>query len=69
DPELTLETALQLRDMLTECGAEAFVRGLVDEQLTAFYEILAGESEERRIPPGVREVLLHLVARIEGRKS
>lgn len=69
DPELSVESAMRIRELLTECGAEQFARGLVEEQLTAFYGILAGGSGERHVPAEVREVLLNLVARIEGRQS
>ncbi len=66
---LSVETAQHMRDRLRECGAENFVHGLIDEQLTAFYEVLAGGSEAERIPDEVRTVLLDLAARLEGRQS
>lgn len=69
DPELSVESAMRIRELLTGCGAEQFARGLVEEQLTAFYGILAGGTGERHVPAEVREVLLNLVARIEGRQS
>lgn len=69
NPELPEETAELMRTLLTECGAERFVEGLIEEQLTAFYEVLVGGSDAEEIPTELRAVLLNLVARIEGRQS
>ncbi len=69
DPHLSPERAEHLRDTLRDCGAESFVLGLIQEQLSAFYELLAASSETGSMPTSVRQVLLDLVARIEGRES
>lgn len=71
DPGLSPQRAEQLRECLRECGAEDFVLGLIQEQLSAFYGVLAGAGADgaEEIPAEVREVLLALVARIEGRRS
>lgn len=69
NPELSQPAAEQLRERLRECGAEGFVQGLIDEQLTAFYEVLAGGSQSQAIPGEVRAVLLELAARLEGREA
>lgn len=69
DPELSAEKATQIRDLLSRCGAEKFVLGLIGEQLTAFYEVLADGAGSAKIPAEVRVVLLDLVSRIEGRQS
>ncbi|MFC5339070.1 polyprenyl synthetase family protein [Leucobacter denitrificans] len=69
DPQLSFERAEHLRDLLRECGAEDFVLGLIQEQLGAFYESLAVVNETASIPTRVRDVLLDLAARFEGRKS
>lgn len=69
DPALTAEDAERVRTLLTTCGAEAFVRGLVEEQLAAFYEVLAMGCESDAMPHSVCGVLLDLVADVEGRRS
>lgn len=68
-PNVSEEKAEFMRSLLRECGAERFVQGLVQEQLTAFYEVLAGGSDAEEIPAELRAVLLDLVARLEGRQS
>lgn len=56
-----------VRRRLRACGAEAFVQNLVSDQMTAFRNLLANESEI--IPDGVQRVLLALQARLDGRAS
>ncbi|MBY6061320.1 polyprenyl synthetase family protein [Microbacterium esteraromaticum] len=68
DPDLTLTSAERLRDRLRECGAEEFVSGLVQQQLAGFYDVLAATGTGA-VPSAVREVLLALADRIEGRRS
>lgn len=65
--ELSRNDGMHLRELLTDCGAQQFVQGLVDEQLRAFYELLGTATAE--IPPRVRRVLLELAVRLEGRNS
>ena len=69
DPELTVETGARMRALLTECGAERFVRGLVEEQATALYEVLASAGNPQSIPPAARRVLLGLAAELEERRA
>lgn len=69
DPGLTVETGRHLRALLAECGADGFVRGLIDEQMAAFSGVLATGVDSGTIPPRVRAVLLELARRIEGRRS
>lgn len=69
DPDLSPERAEHLRECLRDCGAEDFVLRLVQEQLTAFAEVLADDGEPGWIPAEVRGVLLDLVARLDGRRS
>lgn len=64
DPELTADDADRVRRLLTECGAERFVRGLVDDERAAFAEALDGDAV---IPPRVRRVLTDVAAALEGR--
>ena len=69
DPELSASTAAYIRSRLRDCGAERFVESLIDEQLTAFYELLAGRRDSHQVPSGLRAVLLDLVGRLEGRQA
>lgn len=69
DPHLSTETAEQMRALLIECGAQRFVEGLIQEQLTAFYEVLAGGSAGEAIPSPLRAVLLDVATRLEDRQS
>lgn len=68
DPHLSFEGAERLRSGLRDCGAEAFVRGLIQDQLTAF-DALLSDGEAGAIPPAVADVLRALIARIDGRQS
>lgn len=68
NPHLSVERAEDLRNYLRECGAEDFVLGLIQEQMTAFYDVLA-DDETQTIPAEVRDVLLALVAQIDGRQA
>ncbi|MGK0716621.1 polyprenyl synthetase family protein [Leucobacter sp. W1153] len=69
NPELTEKMGARMRALLTDCGAEKFVRGLVEEQTTALYEVLAGAGSAYSIAPGARRVLLALAAELEERRS
>lgn len=69
DPHLSTETAEQMRALLIDCGAQRFVEGLIQEQLTAFYEVLAGGSTGEAIPGPLRTVLLDVATRLEDRQS
>ncbi|SDX33967.1 geranylgeranyl diphosphate synthase, type II [Arthrobacter sp. cf158] len=63
-PELNGTEAEHVRQCLSDCGAETFVQGLIDEQLQAFNHLLTNT-----IPPSARNVLLDLAAQLEGRQS
>jgi geranylgeranyl diphosphate synthase type II len=63
-PELNGTEAEHVRQRLSDCGAETFVQGLIDEQLRAFNHLLTNT-----IPPSARNVLLDLAAQLEGRQS
>ncbi|MFC7766509.1 polyprenyl synthetase family protein [Leucobacter soli] len=63
----SIAAAQSVRRRLRACGAEAFVQNLVSDQMTAFRNLLANESEI--IPDGVQRVLLALQARLDGRAS
>lgn len=67
--DLSIERALRIQALLRECGAENFVRQLVDEQLAIAYEVLASASSAGVVPHPVREVVLRLMSTLEGRES
>lgn len=66
-PELSDPEAQYVRRQLADCGAEAFVQGLVQEQLADFHQILGNHAAE--IPESARTVLIDLAAQLEGRQS
>lgn len=63
-PELSVDDGAHVRRHLSACGAEAFVQGLIEEQMQAFNSQLT-----TTIPAGVRNVLLDLAGQLEGRQS
>lgn len=64
---LTEEEGSAMRDLLVACGAERFVRSLVDEQLRACRELTS--SPDAPLPPGLARFFGRLVASIEDRRS
>ncbi|MEV7605843.1 polyprenyl synthetase family protein [Paenarthrobacter sp. NPDC089322] len=66
-PELIIKDAEEVRRQLSECGAESFVQGLIDEQLREFHGLLNSATSE--IPENARNVLIDLAAQLEGRQS
>lgn len=65
--DLSAADAEGIRDRLRECGAEAFVENLVAEELADARQLLT--SPDSPLPRGLRDVLLALAARIDGRRS
>ncbi|MFK0040491.1 polyprenyl synthetase family protein [Paenarthrobacter sp. NPDC090517] len=63
-PELSVGQGEHVRRHLSDCGAEAFVQGLIEEQVHAFNNQLT-----TTIPASVRNVLLDLAGQLEGRQS
>ena len=63
-PELSVGEGEHIRRHLSDCGAEAFVQGLIEEQMQAFNSQLT-----TTIPASVRNVLLDLAGQLEGRQS
>ncbi len=63
-PGLNSDEGQHVRRHLSDCGAEAFVQGLIEEQVRAFNTLLTST-----IPPGARNVLLDLAGQLEGRQS
>lgn len=64
---LSLADGARLRELLVACGAEQFVRLLIDEQLSSFFQIL--DADPTQIPNHVRCVLVDLASQLEGRAS
>lgn len=58
-----------IRERLRECGAEQFVRGLVQEQLGAVSAVLAEAEAAGTISPAAGRTILALTSRIEGRSA
>lgn len=56
------------RDRLRECGAEAFVRGLVREHLEAASTVLNDAETEGTLPTAARRTLQALASRVDGRE-
>ncbi|WP_337006850.1 MULTISPECIES: polyprenyl synthetase family protein [unclassified Microbacterium] len=67
--ELSVADAADMRDRLRECGAEQFVRGLVQEQLTAAATLVAEAEESDALPSTAARTILALADRIEGRQG
>lgn len=65
--ELDIVEAGRVAQLLADCGAEAFARNLVDEQLSALSELLAGAGSA--LPPAVQQVLLTFANRLDGRRA
>lgn len=65
--DLSTQDGLRLRELLVSCGAEQFVRLLVDEQLSSFLQLL--DTRPTQIPDHVRCVLVDLATQLEGRAS
>lgn len=61
---LTQADLVQLRGLLTSCGAEDFVEGLLAEHLTALNDLL---SEPSPIPAAARSVLIRHTETMKGR--
>lgn len=66
-PALSAVDAEGIRDRLRECGAEAFVENLVAEELADARHLLS--ARDSALPARLRDVLLALASRIDGRRS
>ncbi|WP_347109292.1 polyprenyl synthetase family protein [Paenarthrobacter sp. S56] len=64
-PDLGGTEAEEVRRQLSECGAETFVQGHIDQQTRAFHELVGAGD----IPTPVRGVLVDLAGHLEGRQS
>lgn len=66
--DLHLDDAARLKQLLIGCGAESFVRSLVDDQLTAAHAALEGVDGSPAIPEAARRAIIALAEGIEGRR-
>lgn len=66
---LTTADALDIRERLRECGAERFVRGLVQEQLGAVTTVLAEAEASGNVSARAGRTILALTSRLEGRRA
>lgn len=65
--DLSDADASDIRERLRECGAERFVRSLVQEQLGAVSTVLGEAESAGTISPAAGRTILGLTSRIEGR--
>ncbi|MFS0910161.1 polyprenyl synthetase family protein [Microbacterium sp. 179-I 3D2 NHS] len=65
--DLSDADAREMSDLLRECGAERFVRGLVQEQLGAVSTVLAEAESAGTLSAAAGRTILALTSRIEGR--
>ncbi|HET8928115.1 MAG TPA: polyprenyl synthetase family protein [Microbacterium sp.] len=65
--DLTDGQGVAVRELLAECGARTFVEDLIDGELQACREVAA--DADRGMPLRARQVLLDLIARLEGRRT
>lgn len=64
---LTNAEGERLRNVLRDCGAEAFVHGLIDDQMRALHEMLADPASG--LPDAARHELVALAERLDGRRA
>ena len=67
DATLSTDEGAAIREQLRQCGADAFVQQLIDEQLAAARTAILADAAP--LPVAARDTLLALVGRIEGRLS
>ncbi|PRI11357.1 polyprenyl synthetase family protein [Leucobacter massiliensis] len=67
NPSLSIAEARAMRDSLAECGAEGFMRSLVQEQTQAAIDLLA--TQRAAIPDALARYLIELAGSLEGRRA
>jgi geranylgeranyl diphosphate synthase type II len=65
--DLTHAEGTAVRELLARCGARSFVEDLIDDELRACRDVAADAGGA--IPLRARQVLLDLIARLEGRRA
>lgn len=68
-PDLSLQTATEIRDRLRDCGAERFVEGLIADQLDAMHALLSDAERGGDINADAARSILAAAARLEGRQA
>lgn len=66
--DLLPDDAARIRQLLIRCGAESFIRSLVDDQLTAVHEALENGDGTSGIPEAARLAIVAVARSIEGRR-
>ncbi|MEV4775518.1 polyprenyl synthetase family protein [Microbacterium sp. LWH12-1.2] len=67
-PQLPPGDAARIREHLIECGAEAFTRGLIEDQLAAAHSVLENAAGRAEIPGPAREAIRRVAASIKDRR-
>lgn len=65
--DLGEEEGRALRDVLVECGAERFIRSLIEDEIRTALDLVA--SPESAVPPELARFMLRLVDSLEERRS
>ncbi|GAT73989.1 polyprenyl synthetase family protein [Microbacterium hydrocarbonoxydans] len=68
-PDLGPDEGGEMRELLRECGAERFVRRLVDEEFAAATAMATEAERSGRMPGAALDAVRTLLARLEGRRS
>lgn len=66
-PDFEVSDGAAVRDLLSSCGAEGFVRSLVAQQIHACMELL--RDSETSVPPAVRRIIADLMTSLEDRRG
>jgi geranylgeranyl diphosphate synthase type II len=67
NPTLSEADAKELRTLLSECGAEQFIRSLIEDQLRATFNLIS--SPDSRIPEELAQLFGQIAATLEDRRS
>ncbi|WP_314424231.1 polyprenyl synthetase family protein [uncultured Microbacterium sp.] len=67
--DLTMQQATEIRDRLRECGAEAFVTGLIADQREAVQTLLSEAEASGEISADAAATIAAVATRLDGRRS
>ncbi|NLB47384.1 MAG: polyprenyl synthetase family protein [Microbacteriaceae bacterium] len=67
NPELSDSAARHIQRLLSQCGAEQFIRSLIDDQLRACFNVMA--SPESRVPSQLARLISGIATSLEDRRS
>lgn len=65
--DLSTREGVEARERLRDCGAESFVRGLVQEHLDSVSTTLVEAESDGSLPAAARQAIRTLTHRVEGR--